>query len=385
VLRVEQKKNLGRSAAFLQALNPLKETEVVDEGDHFVLRGMVRSMKEASVIRSLEDRYPAQIINGTVIEPGWLDRSVKEISGFLKRYPSLQLQVNEGVLTVTGGLPNANQLQAVRKKLRSIQPLTRIDLQTISDNNPTIYFKVFLLEVKKQSSTDLGLEWPSKLPLTYRISPMKFLIGNSIDLSIHALSQKGLLKILSSPELVVRAPGQAELFAGGELPIRQRSKYNDSVIWKNVGLALKLDVKEFGGEKVRLTVETEMSHRDNALDNDDVPGIQTNRMKTQVDATVGKPLLLSGLLQEGLRERTSGLPGLSGIPILGQLFGSEDYQKDRSELVAILLPHREPPGEPMQRVSSRIPKGYLPLPRNFISEHEIEDLKNDSNYPWNVL
>jgi Flp pilus assembly secretin CpaC len=384
LIRIEKKKELKRPDALLQALNPLTEVEVIDSGDHFVLRGKIKTSAEAGRVRALADRFPGYVTDETQIESLWFERSRKELVAYLKAYRSLQLQSENGSLSVVGGLPNTVLVQSVTKRIREIQPMTVIEIQTIKDNNPTIYFKVFLLEVKKQLITDLGVEWPGVNPASFQLSPAKFLINNSIDISIHALSEKGLARILSSPELVVRAPGQAELFAGGEIPIRQRSKYNDTILWKSVGLSLKLDVKEFGGETVRLNIETEMSHFDGSV-NDNIPGVQSNKMKTQVDATLGKPLLLSGLLQEGMRERVKGLPMLADIPIIGKLFGSEDYQKDRSELVAILLPHREPPANPMQRISRTIPKGYLPVPRNQVSATETEELKNSNEYPWNAL
>jgi pilus assembly protein CpaC len=211
------------------------------------------------------------------------------------------------------------------------------------------------------------------------------MLDNSITYSIQALSEKGKVRVLSAPELVVKCPGQAELFAGGELPIHLKNHYEDKVVWKNIGLSLKLDVKEYNGEKVRLSIETELNHISTEWKIDQIPGVKTNRIKTQVEGTMGKPLLLSGLLEEELRGHTSGLPGLSDIPVLGKLFGSEDYQNNRSELVAILIPYREPPREPMQRISSDIPKGYLPLSRNFLSQEQIETLQASREYPWNVL
>jgi Flp pilus assembly secretin CpaC len=144
-------------------------------------------------------------------------------------------------------------------------------------------------------------------------------------------------------------------------------------------------VKEYNGDRVRLTIETELNHLNEALTQNNIPGMQTNRIKTQVEGTMGKPLLLSGLLQEDTREKISGLPALANIPVIGKLFGSEDYQKDRSELVAILVPHREPPKEPMQRISSEIPKGYLPVSRHYIPSNELEKLQSRRDYPWNIL
>jgi pilus assembly protein CpaC len=124
---------------------------------------------------------------------------------------------------------------------------------------------------------------------------------------------------------------------------------------------------------------------DASIKNDQIPGIKTNRIKTLVDGNLGKPLLLSGLLQEDLQETRSGLPGLSEIPILGKLFASEDYQNKRSELVAILLPHLSPPESPQERISNEIPKGFLPIPRSHLNFEELMSAKEDEAFPWNLL
>ncbi len=385
LIRVEQKKTFQRPNSLLQALNSLRSTEVIDQGDRFVLRGTVSQLPEAQAIASLVEKYPNHILDDTRIETSWLERNQREILALISSYPSLSFSQAEGGLSVSGGLPHSYLKDSLVRKIKAIQPLTHIEIQTISDQNPTVYFKVFLLEVKKALLTSLGVNWANPNGALLQVSPTQFLMNNTVDLSINTLSQEGMIRVLSSPELVVRAPGQAELFAGGELPIRQTTKFAESVVWKNVGLSLKLDVKEFGGEKVRLNIETEMSHLDEALSNDRIPGIQSNRMKTQVDGTMGKPLLLSGLLQEDLRHQVKGLPWLMNLPIIGKLFGSEDYQKDRSELVAVLLPHREPPKNPQLRISSDLPKGYLPLPRTSLSAEEQAALKQDRNFPWNVL
>ncbi len=385
IIRVELRKNLGHPTHLLQSLNNLNETEVIEAGEHFILRGTIHSLKEANGIAYIREHFPKYIIDETEIDHTWFERSKSEITELLRNYPSLELTSDEGMFFIHGALPSSNEVQNFTKRLKNIQPLAHLELQTIKDSNPTIYFKVFLLEVKKEQLGSLGVEWPEKTGATFQVSPLQLLFDQKIDFTIHTLSQKGALKILSSPELVVRAPGQAELFAGGELPIRQRSKFEESVIWKKVGLSLKLDVKEFGGEKVRLNIETEISQFDKAVTNDNIPVVQSNRIKTQVDGMIGKPLLLSGLLQEGVRSSIKGLPWLSDLPVLGKLFSSEDYQNDRSELVAVLLPRREPPANPMQRISRSNPRGYMPAPRRELSADEISDLKKSKHFPWNAL
>jgi len=191
--------------------------------------------------------------------------------------------------------------------------------------------------------------------------------------------------LLSSPELVVKAPGQAELFSGGELPIRQKNRFNESVSWKNFGLTLKIDVKELAGTRVKLSIETEISQIDQNLKTDQIPGLKSNRLKTLVDSELDRPLLLSGLLQEDLQDHRSGLFGLSTIPLIGSLFSSQDYQNKRSELVAILLPHGRPPDSPQSRVQSELPRGFLPLPRDHLNADERGALRASQDYPWNAL
>ncbi len=377
-IRVESIPDTIYPKAFLQALNMLESTETIDGGSHMILRGEVKNPKEALAIAHLKRNFFTFIIDETHISPIWFEQNKSQITEALKSYPQLSLDSRENMILIQGAVPNQTTAQAIQKKIRAIQPLAEFEIQTFQGFSPTLYFKVFLLEVQKEFTSHLGTEITQPFPL-------QSIFSQSLSASIHALSERGMVRVLSAPELVVKSPGQAELFAGGEMPIRLRSRISDNVIWKNIGLALKLDVKEYNGENVRLTIETEMNHQNKAMSIDEIPSIKTNRIKTTVEGKMGRPLLLSGLLQEDTRDKIRGIYGISEIPIIGKLFGSEDFQKNRSELVAVLLPQREPPKEPMQRISSDIPKGFLPLPRNHISAHAVEQLQSNREYPWNVL
>jgi Flp pilus assembly secretin CpaC len=384
-IRVDAKKASFFPQPLLNALNLVKTSEVIDGGDRYLLRGVVKTASEARAIANLKERFPTFILDETTRPSADLEREVQTLKKILAPHTGLYLEATDGTLCVHGGVASASQKESIVKQIHAIDPLVVIDIQNLKDSDPTLVFKVYLLEVKKELITNLGVEWPPTHPASFNLDSGAFTASGTIDLTLHTLEQQNLVHILSSPELVVKAPGQAELFAGTEFPIRERSTYSDNVIWKNIGLSLKLDVKEYGGEKVRLSVETEMSHIDTNLTNDQVPAIQTNRIKTLVDGTIGKPLLLSGLLQEDLRSTQIGLPGLSSIPIIGKLFSSEDYQNSRSEFVAILVPQRNLPAHPMQRISRNFPKGYLPAPRNYVSEEEKENLKKSDQYPWNSI
>ena len=78
--------------------------------------------------------------------------------------------------------------------------------------------------VKKEFTSKLGTELNMPIQGTLNFSPLETMLSNSISYSIQALSEKGKVRVLSAPELVVKCPGQADLFAGGELTIRLKPR-----------------------------------------------------------------------------------------------------------------------------------------------------------------
>ncbi len=383
-IRVEQR-GRARPPELLRAISGLETLEVIDSGPVFVIRGMIRNLSEASLLAKIRERFPKEILDETSLDSDWAAGSEKAVRSLLAGHSSLSLRCETGDCLIEGDVATAAEAEALVRKIHAIQPLMHTEIHASGTAPSTLYFKIFLLELKRDLLSRLGVDWPDLHPGALQLNPLRFTGKSSMDLAIHALSEKGMARILSSPELVVKAPGQAELFAGGELPIRQRSRFNDNVTWKPFGLSLKIDVKDFGGDRVKIGIETEISHLDTDSGNDSIPGLRSNRIKTLVDGRMGSPLLLSGLLQEDLRERHKGLEGLADLPVLGPLFSSRDFRNRRSELVAILLPHRNPPSSPQTRLQSGLPRGLLPLPRNHMSEEELESARHNEDYPWNVL
>ena len=376
IVRVETPKTPLLPPELLRALNRLTETEVIHVGRLLMLRGSITDRNEAESIRLLRETFPAWIVDQTRIEDAWLMNCTEELRRVLEPHPDLRVQSGEGWIQVEGGVPNEAAREILIRKIRQIQPLTRILLSAGKENEPTLYFKVFLLETRKDLNGSLGVEWPALFNAQAPLRPL--------DLSLRALSEQGRVRILSSPEITVKSPGKAELFAGGEIPIRQRIRFNETVQWKTVGLTLKLEVLEFQGKRVRIRVETEMSHLAGELDHDQIPGLKSNRIRTEIDGELDRPVLLSGLLQEDFRETARGLPGLVSLPLIGRLFGSSDYLERKSELHAVLLPRKAPPPS-MKRVDADAPEGWIPPPRNRIPSEELERLKTDPEYPWNLV
>lgn len=391
-IRVQKVPSEDIKPALQKALSRLEEAEIILSGAGIVLRGEIQSFAESSRIQALVEGFPKEVQNQTELAPTLLNEGEARLKKWLQEahlrshspQTQIRLERHHGTLFLIGSIDQAIELPYLKKEARALFPATQIEITALPDDSPTIYFRVFLLELKKNRFHSFGLSWPSAQEAAFRISTGGIENLLQLDLTLQELEGEGSVKILSNPELAVRAPGEAELFSGGELPIYIQKQHHSNITWKNFGLTLKLKVSHVSGQKIRLDILTEVSSLDPSIADHQVPGIQANRMKTQVDANYGKPLLLSGLLQQGTRQQARGLPILRQIPVLGALFGSEDFLNERSELVAILLPLVNPPAAPMDRVEM-MPRGPMPIAREWIDPKIELELKSSPDYPWNAL
>ncbi len=387
-IRVEKRIPIEKNSLLAQALNRLEEAEVIFYGAGVVLRGKIYTLLECSKITALTQSFPKEIHDETESSEDLLLNAESQLNRWLKNSEhqhQLRLEKIGQSLWIRGNVDRRSDQISLEKEARRIYPAVQTEIESLPDHSPTVYFRVFLLELKRSQFHNIGISWPGSIMKSLPVTPGLAQDAVQLDLTLQQLEGNGNARILSNPELVVRAPGEAELFAGGELPIQNQSRFFSNVTWKKYGMTLRLKVSHIAGDRIRLEIYTEVSHLDTPVSQDKIPGIHTNHMKTQVDARFGSPLFLSGLLQQGMREEVKGLPFLRKIPVLGLLFGSEDYLNERSELVAILYPHTNPPPAPIRRTTFLAPKGQLPPPRNWISPEDEQKIRESKEFPWNAL
>lgn len=201
---------------------------------------------------------------------------------------------------------------------------------------PTVKVEITIAEVKKEFSQKMGLKPPSGYSatvledLTTQLDSFKF--------EVQALENKGMGKILASPNILCRSGKDAEFFAGGEFPIKIISFNRQDILWKKYGILLKVKpLADFSGQ-ISLSIETEISSLDMSQMVDGIPGLKTNKVNSHFDLNKSKTIALSGLLKEEEGQSSEGLPFLQRIPILGYLFSSKDYRESRTELIIFVRP-----------------------------------------------
>jgi len=98
---------------------------------------------------------------------------------------------------------------------------------------------------------------------------------------------------------------------------------------------------------IHLRVSPEVSELDftNALSIQGtvIPALSTRKAETEFELQDGQSFVIAGLLDNRLQSIASKVPGLGGIPILGNLFKSKSVQRDKTELMVLVTAHRVSP------------------------------------------
>src|ERR1700748_2028741 len=70
-----------------------------------------------------------------------------------------------------------------------------------------------------------------------------------------------------------------------------------------------------------------------------IPAIRTRRAETTLEIPSGGSMAMAGLIQAQTKQAVNGLPGVDQIPVLGQLFRSQDFVNNETELMVLVTPY----------------------------------------------
>lgn len=175
-------------------------------------------------------------------------------------------------------------------------------------------------------------------------------LNKNFEVALTALESNGLAKSLAAPSLLVLNNQQAQINVGQQIPVTQT--YNvypgiggvgnqgfGSVQYLNTGITLDVLPRVNPGGLVYLEIQQEVSNADRSAPaaNGNYP-INQRQIQTQVAVQSGETLMLGGLIRDDRGESADGLPFISRVPVLKNLFGSTSHTKDRTELIVLITP-----------------------------------------------
>lgn len=170
--------------------------------------------------------------------------------------------------------------------------------------------------------------------------------GNfNIDLLIEALQANGAVNILAEPNLTAVTGETATFLAGGEVPIPVPSGSDGAttIQFKSFGVSLAFTptiVKEGRiGMRVTPEVSSIAANQNFAVQGFNIPSFTVRRADTTVELASGQTFALAGLFQREWSRDIDKFPVLGDMPVLGELFRSERYQRNETELVILITPY----------------------------------------------
>ena len=167
---------------------------------------------------------------------------------------------------------------------------------------------------------------------------------------ISALDKVTDVHILSTPSVFVRNNSEADLNVGTNIPIQSTTFNTDTntngtisqVQYLQTGKILKVRPRVTKDGMVFLDIVQEVSSADSvATDCKDTacnPRISVSKLKTEAAVQSGQTVMLAGLIDDQVERGSSGIPGLSRIPVIGGLFGTQKSNKSRSETIILITP-----------------------------------------------
>jgi pilus assembly protein CpaC len=189
---------------------------------------------------------------------------------------------------------------------------------------------------------------------------------------IQALEQRNILQTLDEPTLMTSDGKEASFLVGGEfpIPVLQGGANSGAVTiqFREFGVRLTFTPNITGHNNIRLHVKPEVSALDysNALSFNGftIPALSSRKMETNIELGEGQSFVIAGLIDNQVTETVAKIPGLSSIPILGNLFKSRSSSKSDTELVVMVTPEITMPLEPGDaKPMPAMPRDFLvPLP-----------------------
>lgn len=278
---------------------------------------------------------------------------------------------------------NALLVRATPQQYRMIEAtLKQLDIVPLQ-----VLIEATIAEVTLNDQLKYGLQWFFENgDFTFSLSDAAALVPSAVvpgfnmlfssrdaRVILSALTSITDVQVISSPQLMVLDNESARLQVGDQVPIATQSAVSvadpeapivNSIEYRDTGVILDIipHVNASGLvvldiiQEVSSVVETETSGIDS-------PTIQQRQIESSVAVQTGETIALGGLIRDGKTNRVSGIPILSDIPILGNLFKTTDNKTQRTELLVLLTPRvirnnqdsREVTNELRQRLPSLKP------------------------------
>ena len=311
-----------------------------------------------------EQKLTASVLLRVVTDPRPAEEALEELN---PNADNINVTLFGRRAAATGRAANIDQAVDAASVAQTYSPSDQPPInRTTVDGSTQINIRVRFAEVSRNDLQSLGIDWNLQggggsfnFGLEKRTRDPAFSpniigsIGNSnfnIEVMIEALKQNGMLHILAEPNLTAVTGETASFLAGGEVPIPVPQGGNSDAVtvqYKPFGVSLLFTPTLVKNNRIGLKVKPEVSSiasgNSFSAAGFNLPSFTVRRAETTVEVASGQTFAIAGLFQRQTSRNIEKLPLLGDVPILGQLFTSERYLRNETELVILITPYMVEP------------------------------------------
>lgn len=236
--------------------------------------------------------------------------------------------------------------------------------------DPEVMLEVEVLEINRRSLEALGVRYPTSVsvgvqgrdavngstlltPGRLRISELKSFDSNlgvfSISdpvLALNLLQQDTDTNLLANPHIRVRNREKAKIHVGDRIPVltsiaNSTGFVSQSVTYIEVGIKLDVEPTILLNDEVSIKVGLEVSNQTDKLTTNSgtvTYTIGTRNANTILRLKNGETQILAGLLRDDEQRISNRVPGLSRLPLIGNLFADKNNDRSKKEIALLITP-----------------------------------------------
>jgi type IV pilus assembly protein PilQ len=184
-----------------------------------------------------------------------------------------------------------------------------------------------------------------------------------ISALITAAESRGTVKTVATPRVTALNNRPAQIESGSQIPVQTTQAAGGTAVvtttFVSVPLRLSItpQITDVGTVILRVTIENNTINTGIAVSG--VPGIDTQRMQSEVLVPDGGTTVMGGVLADTEGETRQRTPGLASIPVLGNLFKRKLVTRSNSEILFFITPRIYRPdyqGRPLPGAASTGPR-----------------------------
>jgi pilus assembly protein CpaC len=358
--------------------------QLPDETVAVILRGEVESPDEIKAVESFAQMLTPKVINMLRVRPA---PSPPQLTPEEKKallieqavgIPGVKVAIAEDKVILQGQVRSLTEKLLAEERAKPFGTVIN-RLEVIKPTVRQFVAEVQVLEVSRNALQKLGISWGTTQVTgtggttggvqtkIFTVTPGQAVFGEEtveqpvgrvspIGAQINALIQSGQARLLANPQQKTIEGADATFLVGGLIPIPVFGFFGvgagaaapgaATVVFFPFGITLTLHPEATSGGEIFLQMRVEVTAPDYGLATQvlgtTVPGFRFRGLDdVKLLLKSGDTVVISGLIQDELREQISRFPLLSKIPILGELFKSREFVRQQTELVIAVTIHME--------------------------------------------